>query len=193
MPWGLLGPALGAPGPDLVTQGLDPVLVQSVLPATGLGGHGHPLHLPVQDADDVLEGGRLPLQGLTPLPELRGLGELGLGVQRASFPAPDLALAQEAAIGPRRVPGLQEAAQQHGQVLPEPLGLVLLLLLTLHLQREDGEAHGAAPALGSEPEPHGRAARCGDASASFTCRRVTCRWHPCLSKIQTFPVTRLLL
>lgn len=129
-------------GTHLVAQGFDPVLVQPVLSAAGLGGHGHPLHLPVQDADDVLEGGRLPLQGLTPAQELRGRGEPR--AQHADLPAAPLALG--------RGPGLHDS-QQHGQVLAEPLALVLPLLLALHL-RPDGEAHPHARAQpGPSPQP----------------------------------------
>lgn len=124
---------------DLVAQGLDPVLVQPVLPAAGLSRHGHPLHLPVQHTDDVLEGGCLPLQGLAPLQQLRHPGGCA-GLQGA------LAWPEEQAAVPRGPPSLQQDAQQQGQVLLEPLRLVLRLLLALHLpgrQRSALQAPGA--------------------------------------------------
>ena len=152
-----LAPAPRTPGTNLITQGFDPVLVQPVLPATRLGSHGHPLHLPVQHADDVLEGGRLLLQGLAPLQQLRRRGGRCPRARRAGPPAP-LALAEEGAAVAWGGPGLQDA-QQQGQVLPEPLRLVLLLPLALHLPRHDARAQPqrgpAAAHLDGAPAPGG--------------------------------------
>lgn len=123
-----------------------------MLPAAGLGGHGHALHLPVQHADDVLEGRRLALQGLAPLQQLGGLG--GPQAWPAPLPGP-LALAEEGLAAAGGGPGLQEDAQQQAQVFPEPLRLVLLLLLTLHLP---GQEAALSPALGP-PSPGRNQAR----------------------------------